>query len=138
MATIAVTPFLLTNCTMKIGADNYEAAISSAEFVPTASAVNWKGLTPAAVFTFATTATWMCNLTFAQDWKLATSLSNYLHTNEGTTVAVEFIPKVGTGEKKVTASLVITPGAIGGPVDSVAVATVALGVLGKPVLAVIP
>lgn len=137
MATVAPVPFILNNCTVKIGADNYEAAVSTAEFMPNSSIVNWKGLTPTAIFSFATTATWLCNLVFAQDWKTAASLSNYLHANEGTSVAAEFIPKVGSGEKKVTATLIIAPGSIGGAVDNVAVSSVTLGVSGKPVVAVI-
>ena len=34
MANIAVTPFALTDSTVKVAADNYEAAVSSVEFAP--------------------------------------------------------------------------------------------------------
>lgn len=130
MADITVAPFMLKDVDLKIGSDNYEAHVSQVEFVPSSSTVTWKGLTPTSVHSYGTTATWTCNLTFAQDWTTANSLSRYLHTNEGTEISVEFAPV--TGGAKFTATLIVTPGSIGGQVDGVATATVTLGVKGKP------
>lgn len=134
MASIAVQPFVLRDCTLAIGADNYEAHVSQVQFDPSASTQTWKGLTPTAVFTDSTTATWTCTLAYAQDWVTADSLSQYLHEHEGESVAATFVPKVGTGQPSVTATLIITPGSIGGTVDSFATATVTLGVSGKPTI----
>ncbi len=131
MAVIAVNPFVMKDVTLLIAADNYESNVSAVEFVPSASSVNWKGLTPTSTFSDVGTATWVCNLSFAQDWASATSLSRYLFEHEGAAVACEFSPIAGG--PAFGGTLVITPGSIGGAVDSVAVATVSLGVQGRPV-----
>ncbi len=131
MAQIAVSPFVLKDSTLMIALDNYEAHVSSVEFVPAASTVSWKGLTPSSVYTDVGSATWSCNLSFAQDWTTPNSLSRYLFENEGTAVECEFFP--ASGGAGFAATLVLTPGSIGGSVDSVAIATVSLGVQGRPV-----
>ncbi len=130
MAAITVSPFVLKDATLLIAADNYEAHVSAVEFVPSASAITWKGLTPSSVYTDVGSATWVCNLTFAQDWTTTNSLSRYLFDNEGESVVCEFVPAAGGAG--FSATLVLTPGSIGGAVDSVAVATVSLGVQGRP------
>ncbi|MEX1079806.1 MAG: hypothetical protein WED09_11935 [Homoserinimonas sp.] len=132
MAAIAVNPFIMKDCLLTVALDSYEAHVSAVEFVPSASPVTWKGLTPTSVFSFGTNATWACNLSFAQDWETADSLSRYLFENEGDEIEVVFEPV--SGGSSVTATLLITPGSIGGAVDSVAVSTVTLGVKGKPAL----
>jgi len=132
MAVIGVQPFVLKDCTLTIATDEYQAHVSQVEFQPSASTVNWKGLTPAATYTDVTTATWTATLAYAQDWTTADSLAYYLHENEGETVSATFVPLAGG--PTVSASLVITPGAIGGTVDQFAVATVTLGVVGKPTI----
>jgi hypothetical protein len=132
MADRPVNPFTLTDSVFQVAADNYEAHVSTVEFVPTSSVVNWKGLKPSAVFSFGTTATWVCNLSYAQDWETASSLSQYLFENEGEEIAVTFEPV--NGGAGFTATLIVAPGSIGGAVDTVGVASVSLGVKGKPVL----
>lgn len=135
MAIIAVTPIVLKDCIVSIDGNDYAAAINSVVFTPTASTVTFKGLKKGAVFTDVAEATWACALSFAQDWAEEESLSNYLHENEGDIVDAVFRPRSGSGPS-VEAEIVITPGAIGGAVDATAVATVNLGVQGKP--AVVP
>lgn len=134
MATVNVQPIILNNVSFKVAADNYEAAVTRVEFIPTSSIVNWKGMTPTAVFSFGTSATYVCNIDYAQDWSTTNSLSSYLFDNEGTTKVVEFKPvKPATGTAPTwTATVIIQPGSIGGAVDTVAVSTVSLGVVGKP------
>lgn len=132
MAAIDISPIILTNCKLKVGDDNYEAHVSRVEFTPSAQTVTWKGLTPTSVFTKVSRATWTCTLEYAQDWETTNSLSQYLHENEGSEVAAEFVPEDGGATWEAT--LLITPGAIGGAVDSVATASVTLGVSGKPTL----
>jgi hypothetical protein len=131
MAQIGVAPIILTNVLFQVETDTYEKHVSTVEFVPSSSVVTWKGLTPASVFSAGTTATWTCNLSFAQDWETADSLSLYLFENEGEEIDVTFEPV--NGGAGFTATLIVTPGSIGGAVDSVAVSTVTLGVRGKPV-----
>lgn len=132
MAVQPVNPFVLKDVNFNVADDDFAAHVSQVEFTPTASAINWKGLTPSAVFSDVTTATWVCTLAFAQDWS-ATGLSTYLYNNEGKTVEVAFRPKNGVGPS-FTADVIITPGAIGGTVDTVAIGTVSLGVKGRPEL----
>jgi len=131
MAQIAVSPIILKNVLFQVDLDSYEKHVSSVEFVPSASTVTWKGLTPASVFTFGSTATWQCNVSFAQDWETDDSLSLYLFENEGEEIDVVFEPV--NGGAGFSATLIVAPGSIGGAVDSVAVSTVTLGVKGKPV-----
>jgi len=132
MAEIAVNPFMMRDCLFNVAADGYKSHVSSVEFVPTSAVATWKGLTPTAVFSFGSNATWVCNLGLAQDWATANALCRYLFENEGDEVAVTFEPVAGG--PSITATLIITPGAIGGAVDAVAVSTVSLGVKGKPTL----
>lgn len=132
MVAVPVNPFVLKDVLFNVAEDDYAAHVSQVEMTPASSAVTWKGLSPEAMFTDVTTATWVCTLSFAQDWS-TTGLSTYLFNNEGKTVAVEFKPKNSTGPT-FTANVIITPGAIGGTVDAVAVGTVSLGMSGRPVL----
>ena len=132
MANIAVAPFALTDATVKVAADNYEAAVSAIEFVPTVPTFNFVGLTPASVFNFAGAPAWVVNLSGAQDWATATSLSNYLLANAGKTVEMQFAPI--KGGKTYKANVTIVPTSIGGTVNSVPVFSVTLQVQGQPAL----
>ncbi len=132
MAQISPVPFSMKNCLLTVAADSYEKQVSAVEFVPSSSIVTWKGLSPDSTFSDATAATWVCNLSYAQDWATPGSLSRYLHEHEGEEIAVVFEPiKDGPG---ISATLFVTPGSIGGQVDSVAVGTVSLGCKAKPVV----
>jgi len=133
MATIAVKPFVLKDVLLTVEDDNYEAHVSQVQFDPSSSVQTWQGLTPASVFTDATVATWTCTLAYAQDWETADSLSLYLHENEGESIDVVFKPRSGSGPS-VEATLIVTPGAIGGTVNQFATATVTLGCQGKPTI----
>lgn len=131
MPAIAVKPRVLKNYLVKIGADSFEKALNSVTLTPSSSTVTFKGGTPDAVFTDQTAPTWTCALSYAQDWETAGSLSVYLLQHEGESVDMEFSP-LGSGPK-FKATVIITSGAVGGAIDAFAVATVTLGVQGKPV-----
>lgn len=132
MPQIAIAPLFMSASTLTIGLDDYAAHISGAQFVPSSSAVTWKGLKPGATFTQQTSATWALTLNYAQDWETANSLSQYLLAHEGETVEMTLAPV--DGGQAFSASVVITPGAIGGDVDTFGTTSVTLGVLGKPEL----
>jgi hypothetical protein len=137
MAIINVNPLFMKDTVFKVAADNYEAALSSCTFTPASTTTTWQGLTPAATFSFQTTATWVVTLEYAQDWGTTNSLSQYLFANEGKEVEVVFTPVKGaTTAPSFTATVIITPGAAGGAVNAVGTATVTLAVKGKPVLGV--
>lgn len=135
MATPVVKPFIMRDCLFQVEADNYEAHVSQVEFVPSSSVVRFKGLTPTSNHAFGTTAEWLGNLAYAQDWNTPDSLSEYLHEHEGESIDVSFTPV--NGGRPITATLIVAPGSIGGNVDSVAVASVSLPST-KPVLGAIP
>lgn len=133
MATQEVTPFVMQDCVLSIPTDDYAAAISSAQLTPTSSIVLFKGLKPTSKHSFPTDPTWTCDLTYAQDWSDPDSLSRYLLDHKGETIENCILePTSGVGTR-FTFDLIVTPGAVGGAVDTVAVATVSLGISGDPV-----
>ena len=134
MVDILPAPFTFRDATVQLGTDNYEAAISKAEIVPSSSTVVFKGVTPGATFTDVTEPSWVVNIEYAQDWGNDDSLANYLHTHAGEAVPMTLVPKVGTGQPSVTANVILVPGSIGGTVDQTAKGSVSLGVIGKPVI----
>jgi hypothetical protein len=138
MAQITAAPFVLKDARFLVAADSYESAVSSVQFVPSASTVQFQGITPAASYTNVTTATWVATITFSQDFSTTNSLSQYLLANEGKSVVVKFVPiTAATGTVPTfTATVFITPGSIGGDVNAVQTATVTLPVVGKPALTV--
>lgn len=133
MASIAVNPLVLKDVVLTFGLNSYEEHVSNVTFTPSASVITWKGLTPTSVHSAGTTATWAASLTYVQDFETTDSLAVYLFNNEGEEVEVTFKPRSGSGPS-FTATLIITPGAIGGAVDTFGEATVTLGSKGKPVL----
>jgi hypothetical protein len=134
---VVVAPFTLKDVSLIIGptatAFEFRTAVSNVTFTPSSSTVTWTGL-GLNTYTDVATATWTCTLEYAQDWDTANSLSQYLYANEGQTVDVVFKPKAA-GTKTWTGKLIITPGAVGGAVNAVAVATVTLGMPAKPTYA---
>lgn len=125
---------VLKNVVLTLGSgtpDDFAKYVSSVTFTPSASTITWTGL-GGNTYTDVATATWTCDLAYLQDWTSTNSLSQYLFNHEGDTVPATFEPK--NGGPSFTASIVITPGAIGGDVNAYATATVSLGVVGKPVL----
>ncbi len=133
MATIAVAPFVLKDVLFTVGADNYEQHVSSVKFEPQTNVVTWQGLTPAANFSDTTAPTWTCTLTYAQDWTTTNSLAQYLLANSGQQKTVVFKPQGATTGKPIfTATVIITPGPMGGDVNTVQVGQVTLGVVGTP------
>lgn len=135
MAQIEVKPIVLRDCLLTITfpestANDYAKHVSGVTFTPTSSNVSWNGLTPDATFTQPTNTTWTEQLDYAQDWETDDSLSMVLYEHEGERVVMLFEPKKGGLGWE--ADVYIAPGAIGGQVNSVATASVTLGVDGKP------
>lgn len=135
MASITPVPIVLNDIVFTIAADNYEAAVSKAELVPTTPIASWKGMTPTANFQLPGTTEWVLNLDFAQDHATANSLSQYLLANNGQKKTVTIKPKKpATGTAPLyTIDATMIPGTIGGQVDAVAVASVSLPCSGQPV-----
>lgn len=132
MAAIVPTPLFLKNATVKFGAtDTYEAAVRDIKFTPTTSVVTTRAMTPTAIYQDVEIASWTVEMTFLQDWAVG-SLGRYLMTNEGTAVTLIFTPI--SGGVTVTATVTVSPGAIGGAVGEYAESTITLP-SSKPVLA---
>lgn len=131
MVAIAVAPLVLKDVVLTLGTDSYEKHVSEVRFTPSASTISWTGLGGNTV-TDVATATWAAALGYVQDWETVDSLSQYLLANEGLSVEATFKPKSGSGPS-FTATLTITPGAIGGAVNAYATTQVTLGST-KPVL----
>jgi hypothetical protein len=131
MATIAINPLYMRDVVLTIGTDDYQKHVSGVTFTPAPKSAQWTGLadnTHSAVGT----PTWTCELTYAQDWDTANSLSAYLFANQGETKAVVFEPV--NGGQGFSANVIIQAGAIGGQVDTFASTSVSLPLDGAPAL----
>jgi hypothetical protein len=115
---------------LEIVSDDFTAAVSAVALTPTVPNSEFKDI-GGGVQSFVGAPSWTLDLTYAQDWTTATSLSHKLMSDIGLTKVVKLTPV--TGGRLVTVSVVIQPGAIGGAADSVATATVSLKVTGQPV-----
>jgi hypothetical protein len=137
MPEIVANPLYMKDSVFAVAQDDFAAELSSVAFTPSSSVATWKGLKPTSVFTDVSAPTWTCEITFSQNWDDDDSLAVYLFQNVGERKVVTFQPK--GGGRAFTATIIITPGAIGGAVDAFASASVTLGVAGQPALgAVIP
>jgi hypothetical protein len=125
------SPYILGACILTLDGTAYEGQVGGVVFTPSASQSSFTAIN-GQTYTFTTPATWVLDLTLAQDWQDASALSRYLHENEGARVPAVFTPIEG-GET-VTATVTVTPGAIGAAdVANPAQATVSLGST-KPVV----
>jgi len=133
MASVAVEPLYMSNCTFTVVSDSYEAALSGVTITPSTPSNTWTGLKPGSVFTKAGKATWTCALEYVQDWSTTGSLANYLLSNEGNTIDVTFVPDVDDAQSPtIGVTLIVVPGSIGGKVNAFATSTATLPVQGKP------
>ena len=130
MTVVIPATFSLKNSTIKIGTNNFEATISGVAFVPTTAVSVWKGITPTAVYPTTGVTEWVANIDYAQDFATATSLSNYLLTNSGTTAVCDFYPIAGGVGYRAT--LLLVAGDIGTTGSDTATASVSLTVIGQP------
>ena len=138
MSVIEVRPFIMRNAIVSFGTDDFAKAVSTAKIVPTSGQSEFKGLKPSAVFTFPQATLYALELSYAQDWSAETSLSRYLFDHKGEQVPFTLNPDdttgmtPGVGSTSWTGVVALTSGDIGGDVDSVAVTTVTLGIVGEP------
>ncbi len=139
MPVIEVRPFIMRNAIVSFGGDDFAKAVSTAKIVPSTGSSEFKGLKPSAVYTFPQATLYTLELSFAQDWAKETSLSRYLFDHKGEQIAFELNPDdtagmtPGVGSTSWAGTVALTSGDIGGDVDSVAVSTVTLGIVGEPV-----
>lgn len=114
--------------------DNYKQHVQSASLTPTAQTSTTKTCSPLGVFTDVGTPTWAAALGFLQDWETPGSLSLYLFTHQGEPADLYFVPRSGGPGFRVAVPALVA-GAIGGAgPDADVVATVSMGVNGRPEL----
>lgn len=130
MTNIALNPITVNAATLKIDADNYEAAIGSAVFTPSTKTSSFTAIN-GQTYQSQAPATWTLDVNFAQDFETAGSLSNYLHAHEGESKEA-VLTEVESGAT-FTATISIAPGAIGDAAGSIAQSKVSLGST-KPVV----
>lgn len=135
MAFVTGNPFKTESAKLSLGVDNYESLISSSELAPTSSTSTFKVI-DGNHRTITGKSTWMLNITFAQDWLTAASLSNYLWENEGEVVPFTVEPL--DGGPSFTGDVTLVAPSVGGAADADATSTVALGCQGKPTLVPAP
>jgi len=123
MATI-----FMKNVTFKVASTDYATQLSSVTLTPNATTATWAGFNGATQKNTAS-ADWQADLTFGQDWT-ATGFSKYLFDNEGKSVVATFAP--ASGGPTFTATVTLTPGSVGGGVNTYAESTVSLPIDGKP------
>lgn len=134
MAVIEVQPFIIHNAVIQFDEDDFAKAVSTATLTPSGSVVTFEGQKPDAVYTFPTTVTWTLELTYAQDWSAEDSLSRFLFLNQGAVLPATLNPNdAAAGSTSWAINVAIVPGSVGGDVNTVATATVQLGVSGQPV-----
>lgn len=131
MAEISLTPTVLKDSVFTLDGNGYVGSVSNVTFTPASTTVTAKGLTPSAVYTDQTAATWTVAITYLQDWDTEDSLANLLFDNEGDEVTLTFAPNK-TGALW-TAQVKLVPGTVGGAGDAFMTATVTLGITGRPV-----
>lgn len=138
MTTVPVQPFILRDVDFTVALegdvtpDNYEFHVSRVALTPSTSVVTWQGLSPDASFSAQTSSTWVAELTGAQDWETANSLSGFLFDHEGERASITFQPRKGSSDT-FTVDVTLAPASVGGDVNTVPVFSVSLGCDGKPV-----
>lgn len=129
MANITTPPYVVRDAVITFGSDNFQASIKSARLVPTSSSTVEKGMTPSAVYTLTSSASWTLELEFFQGYD-STDLTVKLFNEEGEEET--FVVEPIAGGAGFSGTVILTPAAIGGAVDQTAVSSVTLGVQGKP------
>lgn len=122
-----VEPLYLTKYLVKIGDDNYEAAVDSLTFTPSSSRSSWVG-GDGGSYTASSIATWEVGVGFAQDFVTPEGLTRYLLENEGKAETIEYTPQDGNPESPLVRSVVtLSPGMFGGSVNNWAGSTATFG-----------
>jgi len=132
MVDITPAPAYIRNLVLKVGANTFSKAVTSAAFEGASSIVTFKGGTPDAKYSQVVPTQYTFNLTAAQDWTTANSLSRYLYDNDGKSAIVEYTPV--EGGPKFTANVTLVAPSIGGAVDAYATFTVSMPCDAKPTI----
>ncbi|ALJ20318.1 hypothetical protein [Microbacterium sp. No. 7] len=130
MPTITNVAYIQKAGTITIASDDYTSGVSSFALVPTTPTAKHVDI-GGGVQQFAGTPEWVAQITFAQDWTTAASLSKKSIEWAGQTKTLVYTPQ--TGAAPVTVTVTFQPSQIGGGAGSVPTATLNLGVTGQPI-----
>lgn len=128
MAKIAAKPVLF-KAPVSVGADEYTAHLSQAQFEPTQPTASWTDL-DGLTTNFGGDSSWQCILAGAQDWDTVNSLTQYMLAHEGEEVEVT-IELPGGGEA--VGTVVMAAPTIGGTINTPLLFNKTLPVQGEPV-----
>lgn len=117
--------------TISIGTDSYKAAITSAVLTPTTPTEVIRDI-GGGITTVAGFPEWALGINYMQDLKTASSLSQYLITNQGQKKPIVYTPQAGG--KGFTVTVLIVAGPVGGDSKSAAKADVTLLCDGQPTI----
>lgn len=131
MAQIGVAPIILKNIVVTLGGNSFEKAVTQCQLTPTAQIQSWKGGTPDAIFTDMGAPTWVCDMTFGQDWSTVGALAQYLLKTYGSVVPFTFKP-IGDGVFTAAGQMRLAVPPVGGSIDAWLNATVQHGIVGQP------
>lgn len=125
--------YVIKDALVKFASTDYANQVQKARLVPTVTRETMKTLVPDGVVNDISVV-WELELTGIQDWETG-GLALYFNANAGTVVTAEIAPRVGTGKKKATVSVMLQPVEFGGEQGQWATFDVTLGVNGVPTFA---
>lgn len=115
--------FIIASATLTLDGDAFSGEVSGATFTPSKTDASFTAIN-GVTQNFSSPATWVLDLSLAQNWDTAAALSRYLHENEGDSVPAVLTPH--DGSPTATATVTLSPGSIGGEAAAVAASTVSL------------
>ncbi len=126
--------FIMRDSTVTINGTEYNAQLNKVRFVPDTPMEQMPVLVPTGTITDISTTTWTCELGGVQD-NGSGSLGAALRAAAGTLMSVVFQPRTGTGQDKITASVMGMPIEFGGEQGSWRMFDITLPVDGQPTFA---
>lgn len=124
----------MRDSTVTIDGVEYNNQLNKVRFVPDTPMEQMPVLTPTGTITDIGTTTWTCELGGVQDYGSG-SLGAALRAAANTLVDVVFQPRIGTGQDKITASVMAMPIEFGGEQGSWRTFDITLPVDGQPTFA---
>lgn len=126
--------FVMRDSVVTIDAIDYNNQLRMVRFVPDTPIEQMPVLVPTGTVTDTSTTIWTCELEGIQDNGTG-SLGAALRTAAGTKIPIVFQPRTGTGQDKVTATIVAMPIEFGGEQGAWRMFNITLPVDGQPVFA---
>lgn len=130
--------FVLKNSSLTIATIEYANQVTKAQLVPDTPIQTVRTLVPDGQVSDTDSALWTFNLSFLQINSTG-GLAKALRTaSPGTQLAVVYTPQVGTGNDKMTFTMVAIPPPFGGDQGQYMICEMTFAVIGQPVASVVP